>query len=143
MNKTYDEIYEEDVEKIKYWVNNADPFDFIKHDYQGYQYWEYSELSICDAINEYVETILNPNILYKVAEQEIEKVHQYLYKKKDNLKPFETNVGTIYATYCLIGKDKIKFYDKQEQLVVCLKVTDFTFVKNDKGTHIYNHYEWR
>ena len=75
-NKTYNELYKEDVQKIKEWINNSSPISFFKYENDD---WQYDNYYINDAISNFVETTLNPTLLYKKTVEEIEKLQKKLY----------------------------------------------------------------
>lgn len=129
-NKTYKELYKEDILKVKEWINNCTPFDFHK---ENGDTWEFGEYYITDAISDFVDPILNPKLLWKTAQKEIDKLYNNLYHENHWSNRFETNIGTIYATYCFIGQDKIIFYDKNHKEVTSLDKGIIDFVKNDNG----------
>lgn len=127
-NKTYDELYKEDVQKIKEWINNSSPFSFTKYRNDD---WQYRNYYINDAVSEFVETTLNPTLLYKKTIEEIEKLQKNLYHIEDHRSQyFTTNIGTINASYCFIGNDKIIFYNRKKYEVASFNKDIISFIQD-------------
>ena len=126
-DKTYEELYKRDLQHIrKDILDDNTPFNFeYNHE------WTYNGLWIGDAIQQYVNPILNPNNYVDFVIEELEKMKHNLFTSENNL--FSTNLGDVNAKYCYINKKFITFYDKNKKQVASIKRSKIYDLMNERG----------